>query len=596
MNKKINIDSKICNIIFACLVFAYAFRHVNYGLDFMDTGYNIGNYKYMGLAHIDEPWFFATLLSNTIGHIICLLPGGDKLLGFNIYSTLLIAVMAVAIGVLLTRELKICGILVWLGEFLAVSLYWLPSAVLYDSLTFLFRNIAIILIYMGLIHKKHLYILIAGVFLGFNILNRVSNLSEIALIFAIVGYGILQWYETIYREKKYDKYALIKEIFLNICWFLAGYGFAVLFWVGVIHIRYGIGSYINGIRDMFGITDKAAEYGVRFAIKHISSELLKYALRLWRLLLGGFLGFVAVFIAKRIGKYTRNKRILLGGYFFCIIDGVYILYDYLSDSNYFSTIPNSYSYIYAPVYMLTIMILAVAFTDLFRHDISVENKLFGGLIIFIYFLSVVGGNNYEMMGMCNMFFIIPYGFNKLHKAYKSRLTLPFALTVSCFILYTILHISNFGFLFLYKESATPSQCTEIVNNNEILSNIKMTKTKADAIGEVSEFVRENGLKGQEAIFYYSIPSLSYYLQMPPIYTSWPELNSKSSKELNDRLCIYSARDEYPPVFIGRGCDLSADNEKTRIIYTWIYTNGYILAFQNEICDIYIPATDYSSIL
>ena len=591
MNKKINLDSKICNIIFACLVFAYAFRHVNYGLDIMDTGYNIGNYKYMGLAHIDEPWFFATLLSNTIGHIICLLPGGDKLLGFNIYSTSFIAAMAVAIGVFLKRELKICGVLVWLGEFLALSLYWLPPAVLYDSLTFLFKNIAIILIYIGLIHQKHLYILISGVFLGFNILNRVSNLSEIVLIFAIVGYGILQWYETIYSEKKYKKRALIKEVLLNICWFLVGYGLAVLLWASVIHIRYGIGSYINGIRDMLGITDKAAEYGVDFAIKHICSELLQYTLRLWRLLLGGFLGFVAVFISKRIGEKTRNKKVLWGGYVFCIIDSVYILYHYLSNSNYFSNIPNSYSYIYAPVYMLTIVILVIAFTDLFRVDISVENKLFGGLIISAYFLSVVGGNNYEMMGMCNMFFIIPYGFNKLYNAYKSKFTLPFALTVSCFIFYTILHISNFGFLFLYKESATPSQCTEIVNNNEILSNIKMTKEKAAAIEEISEFVNENGLKGQEAMFYYFIPSLTYYLQMPPIYTSWPELNSKSSKELNERLCIYSSQEEYPPVFIGRGCDFSSDDEKTRIIYEWINTNGYILAFQNEICDVYLPETN-----
>ncbi len=156
----------IINIVCACIVFFYAFRRVNFGLDLADTGYNIGNYKYMSLKHIDAPWFFATLLSNAIGHVICLLPLGDRLIGFNIYSALLIAAMTVLIGLFLKKEMKLPGLLVWFGEFLALSLYWLPTSVLYDSLSFLFRDIAVILLYIGLTHKRKICLLGAGGYLA----------------------------------------------------------------------------------------------------------------------------------------------------------------------------------------------------------------------------------------------------------------------------------------------------------------------------------------------------------------------------------------------------------------------------------------------
>ena len=186
-----------------------------------------------------------------------------------------------------------------------------------------------------------------------------------------------------------------------------------------------------------------------------------------------------------------------------------------------------------------------------------------------------------------MFFLIPYGMSRLFMAYRSRIMRPVALSISFFALYTVLHIVNFGFCFFYREGGHISQYTATVSENEVLSGIKMTKEKAICMKELSIFVVENELKGKEALFYYYIPSLSYYLQMPPVYTSWPELNSKSAEELAKRLYSYASEQEYPPVVIGRGCDLSSNSEKTKTIREWIEGNGYELAFQNEICDIYL---------
>ena len=45
--------------------------------------------------------------------------------------------------------------------------------------------------------------------------------------------------------------------------------------------------------------------------------------------------------------------------------------------------------------------------------------------------------------------------------------------------------------------------------------------------EISAYVEENGLQGQEVILYGDIPSISYYLQMPSAFNPWSDLDSYS---------------------------------------------------------------------
>lgn len=76
----------IYGILWIGLIF-FAFRKVNKGLDLWDTGYNLANFQWMGTEHMDNMWLFSTYLSNAVGHIFSLLPGGKTLLGMNIYTT-----------------------------------------------------------------------------------------------------------------------------------------------------------------------------------------------------------------------------------------------------------------------------------------------------------------------------------------------------------------------------------------------------------------------------------------------------------------------------------------------------------------------------
>ena len=51
------------NLFIVILAF-YPLRHVQWGLDLMDTGYNYANYTYMGTEHMDPMWLFSTWISN----------------------------------------------------------------------------------------------------------------------------------------------------------------------------------------------------------------------------------------------------------------------------------------------------------------------------------------------------------------------------------------------------------------------------------------------------------------------------------------------------------------------------------------------------
>ena len=57
-NKKVMAEA-----CFLLILILYPFRHVNWGLDLWDTGYNYANFTYMGLEHMDSMWLFSTYLA-----------------------------------------------------------------------------------------------------------------------------------------------------------------------------------------------------------------------------------------------------------------------------------------------------------------------------------------------------------------------------------------------------------------------------------------------------------------------------------------------------------------------------------------------------
>ena len=129
------------------ILFFYPLRHILVGIDYWDTGYNYANFEYMGLEHMDSMWLFSTYLANGIGHLLMKLPLACSLRGMNFYTGLFVSGLAIMGYCFCTVRLRMAKVIVFLGEMLAVSLCWCPTALLYNYVTYLLLFAAILLLF-----------------------------------------------------------------------------------------------------------------------------------------------------------------------------------------------------------------------------------------------------------------------------------------------------------------------------------------------------------------------------------------------------------------------------------------------------------------
>ncbi|MFR2606028.1 MAG: hypothetical protein ACLTAX_13005 [Waltera sp.] len=90
-----------------------------------------------------------------------------------------------------TKVLKIPALLVFLGEFTAVSFCWCPTGSFYNYVTYVFYLVSVVCLYLGLARGKKGWLFAAGVAPGCNVLSRFSNLPEAAMIVGVWAYGII---------------------------------------------------------------------------------------------------------------------------------------------------------------------------------------------------------------------------------------------------------------------------------------------------------------------------------------------------------------------------------------------------------------------
>ncbi len=262
-------------VIFVGVLLLYPLRHIHWGLDLWDTGYNYANFEYMGLEHMDSMWLFSTYLATAVGHLLTLLPFGDCLMGMNFYTGLFVSALSLLGYFFCVEKLKMPRGIAFAGEFAAISLCWSPTALLYNYLTYLLFLGCVILLYQGLTQDKCRFLFAAGVCLGANVLVRFSNLPQAAMILAVWAYAAVSVYggaeeskeeasgHVLHTRERAKKGRLGQTFCLAgryTLWCLGGYLTALLVLLGCLHIRYGLGNYIEGIQRLFAMTDNATDY------------------------------------------------------------------------------------------------------------------------------------------------------------------------------------------------------------------------------------------------------------------------------------------------------------------------------------------------
>ena len=580
--ERMSVAGRLRNIlenVFVVVLAFYPLRHINWGLDLWDTGYNYANFQYMGTEHMDPMWLFSTFLANVVGHFLSGLPNGGNLIGMNLYTGLFVSVLALTGFLFCTKVLKMPVVVAFLGEFLAVSLCWCPTALLYNYLTYVLLLICLILLYHGLTKEKKWFLFGAGICLGVNVLVRFSNLPEAALILVVWAYDIILW-----REEKKTKIQSRSRGFWertgrHTLWCLLGYLAALAVLLLTIHIKYGIGSYVDGIQRLFAMTDTAADYKAASMLKGmilIYVSNMYWVIRIAAVAVGGMVLFVAVGLLE--DRFPGSKAIRTIGTVLGVLIGAALL-GWLYRSNliqYFypegvgkeytgftSLLFYSYDSMLRPGILFLMLTMFISLIRIFHPNCAKEERLISGMVLLVVLLTSIGSNNGIYPSLNNLFLAGPYtlwqcrnfmrdvGEKRIRKIRLSAF--PVKCVLAAFLAMCFFQFSMFGAMFVFAEGTGVQRADSYVEDNTVLRDIRMSEDKARWLTELGRYVQEEELQGNEVILYGRIPALSYYLQMPSVFNPWSDLNSYSVEQMAlelDRAALAMEQDgAYRPVIM-----------------------------------------------
>lgn len=596
----------------------YPMRHIHWGIDWWDTGYNYANFEYAGLDHMDPMWFFSTYLANVVGHFMTLLPGGDALVGMNLYTGLLVSVLAVMGYLFCTRKLGIPRVITFVGEFVAISLCWCPTALLYNYLTYILFLACVILLYMGLSGDKKWLLFAAGVCLGTNVLVRFSNLPEAAMIVAVWAYAFLVWLENRKNGNVVSRVGGFSMAVRHTLWCLGGYLAALAVLLGYVFIKYGADTYVNSIMRLFAMTENATDYKATSMLEGMISsyiENLYWVLRMGVFVVAGTVGFVVLKLVIKLVKWILQSvlkkdcvwanneelgragapvvvRALWDVAYICACGLAAIMLAWLYEEGFCSLEFYSYGSMWWPGVTFLMLTLGIAFIRVIHPKCPLNEKLISGMLILVVLLTSLGSNNKVFPSMNNLFVAAPYTlwqcfrFVRNVKDWKVISPFPAKAVLVAFMGLFLFQISGFGMGFVFAEATGLQNVTTVIESNEVLTGVKMSPERAEIMTEITSYVEEQNLKGHESITYGWIPSICYYLEMPPAFNSWSDLDSfqysameSALQELTEE--IESGESECPVVILNNADLTYEETEKFGLLKGFMEEYNYDLTFKNE---------------
>ncbi len=611
-------------IFFLLILMVYPMRHIGWGLDFWDVGYNYANFEYMGLEHMDSMWLFSTYLANAAGHFLTLLPFGGTLMGMNFYTGLCSCALAVGGYLFCTRRLGIPPWIAFVGEMVSLSLCWCPTALLYNYLTYGLLLLCVIFLYLGLTEGKTPYLFAAGICLGANVLVRFSNLPEAALIVAVWAYGVIEGLEERRgpaagsRNRRTGENSAWGRTLRRTLWCLGGYltAWAALF--GYIHLRYGMGNYVAGIQRLFAMTEDAADYKAYSMVADLIFAYqinLYWVVRILFIVLMGVIFFALAelfaYVIKPLGKLIRGTACTV----WCGVCGAMVCWLYYRR---FCTVEYRTYESMKPAGILFLMLtMGIAVIRIFHRRSPREEKLISGLMILVVLITSIGSNNNVYPSLNNLFVAAPYTLWECWrfvrrvgdwqwKALKLR-SFPVKGVLCAFLGFFMVQSSLFGVWFSYAEAKGIENVSARVENNEVLRGIGMSPERAEWMTELTAHVKERGLVGRDVILYGRIPSLSYYLQMPAAFNTWSELASYNltvmERDMEEMCARMEADASYRPVVIleqeyalylelpaeGRPEEMGPmeEDKKWQLVVAFLRNYGYEQTFRNEKFGVYV---------
>ncbi len=585
------LNSKSFEILIFIVLALYPLRFAGVGCDLWDIGFNCVSFKYGDVDHMSRVLYYGYFLSVKLGHLLTMLPLGNTLVGIKAYCGLVISIDVVLSSVFCIRKLKINKWFVFLGEILSVSVCYSPSVVLYNHVSFLLLIVSIMLIYVGLTEQKTYCLVLAGACLGINIFFRFPNAIEPMLILAV-------WYYLFLNK------APIKEYLTKTLSCLLGYLVAIGAVIIPINSKYGINAYIDGIRDLFAISDDAAVYSPFAMITEGLKGYLRGARRIADVVIFAAIGCLIYLIIIKVNLTKTSKSSGINKKLIAIISSLtgMVLVGFMIVRKLMMFDGYHYAVIYFTVAFFAVLTIAVAVYTIVNRKSSQNEKLFSLLIILNIMIQSVGSGTGIAPVINSLFLVMPYfvySYFKLITGIVKKCDFDKILITGCKLIVInvfsavffafFLQCVYFGLNYNYEEAKGNIATEGIVTDSAVLKGTRMSAERAAWMQSLSDYLNENNLKGQGGIVYGYAPALLYYLELEPLISSWPDLESYSYEEMKKDL--FNAKDRINegainyPVIILDNSQLQGvkegNEQKWQLIDDFMNEYDYSESFSNE---------------
>ena len=290
--------------------------------------------------------------------------------------------------------------------------------------------------------------------------------------------------------------------------------------------------------------------------------------------------------------------------------------------------------IYYPAVLLLLVAIAAAVCCLIGKKECTGQKIMAAFVLLLIFLTPLGSNNDLYPIINNLFVAAPFllwtvwerfarkrdeggaaagrwsglqekagdrtgGRLKSSAGYDFVWCAPFVLLV---IFVTVQSVGSHA-CFVFQDGIYGEPRDMRVTAPEKAAGVYTNLENGALLEELSDFIKEEGLTGREAITYGELPGLHYLLDMPPaLSTGWADLKSYRMTEYTRDLAVLeteiTAGGELPVIIVSSavaaywsddgeainwfGVDVEkmAMDEKQRILGEWIRDYGYTEVFGN----------------
>lgn len=559
-------------VLFPLLLFLFPLLKMAVGVEWADTGYSLGNYRFFPEA--EGIWVLNTYVSNVTGYLFTLLPFGKLMLGMKFYTSLFLSVTALAGYRFFITKMPAWA--AFLGELTAIGLCWCPSVILYNYMTYFLFLLGAIFLFRGLAGERPGCLILSGACLGLNLFVRNPNILEAALILCVWYYGFLR--------RKAGKQILRETLYC-----LAGYGGMAVVMAGILMLHYGSRAPLDMVGGLFEMAGSAREYTFFHMVGAIGDAYLHGMGWLLYMVLCILPGIPFLMIRKN--QFQRVRKIL-----YCV--GILLLFAVLERWGMY----NLKYYQKESALQWAVVFLLLSFGNmiwmLFTKSADIHWKLIAAINMIVLLVTPLGSNNHVWPVINNLFLAAPvtlwtiYKFARWGKQYIGTENTPIPLfpvkAMQMAIVAALLVQSiGIGCFYVFRDGEGGEPRDTRITQNPVAKGMYTTRKNAKNLEELTLFLAGRQTEAeQKLILYGDIPALSYYLDMDTaIFTSWPDLDTSSAKRLEEDLLGLSGgegtKEEVILIFSASLSEEQANSGKKKLLEAFMASNPYQEVFRNE---------------